>query len=204
MTAALIGVDLGGTSIRAAVAIGDMTHGEPVHRDTPSRDGPAVVLDAVAECAREAAGTTHIRGLAIGIPGLLDPGAAAVHDAPNMAGWTEVPAAAMLSERVGCPVVICHDAAAAGYAELKAGAGRGARHLLFITVSTGIGGALFIDGDLYDGATGSAGEVGHTPVSDDGPNAARAIQGVSKACRRARRSPIARAQRWPRVLPQRC
>ncbi len=169
MTPELIGVDLGGTSIRAAVAIGDVTHGEPVHRDTPSHDGPAAVLDAVAECAREAAGHAHIRGLAIGIPGPIDPGAGVVHDAPNMSGWTEVPAAAMLSERVECPVVICHDAAAAGYAELKAGAGRGARHLLFITVSTGIGGALFIDGDLYDGATGSAGEVGHTPVTNDGP-----------------------------------
>src|ERR1700730_536172 len=169
MTPALIGVDLGGARCGAAVAIGDVTHGEPVHRDTPSHDGPAAVLDAVAECAREAAGHAHIRGLAIGIPGPIDAGAGVVHDAPNMTGWTEVPAAAMLSERVECPVVICHDAAAAGYAELKAGAGRGARHLLFITVSTGIGGALFIDGDLYDGATGSAGEVGHTPISDNGP-----------------------------------
>jgi glucokinase len=169
MTAALIGVDLGGTSIRAAVATGDVTHGEPVHRDTPSRDGPAAVLDAVADCARQAAAGAPIRGLAIGIPGPIDPRAGVVHDAPNMSGWNEVPAAAMLTERLGCPVVLCHDAAAAGYAELKAGAGRGARHLLFITVSTGIGGALFIDGDLYDGATGSAGEVGHTPISDDGP-----------------------------------
>jgi glucokinase len=165
----LIGVDLGGTSIRAAVAIGDVTHGEPVVRDTPSREGPAAVLDAVAECAREAADSAHIRGLAIGIPGPLDPGSGVVHNAPNMTGWNEVPAAAMLSERVGCPVVICHDAAAAGYAELKAGAGRGAQYLLFITVSTGIGGALFTGGDLYAGATGSAGEVGHTPISDDGP-----------------------------------
>jgi glucokinase len=169
MTATLIGVDLGGTSIRAAVATGEVTHGEPVHRDTPSRDGPAAVLDAVAECARQAAAGAPIDGLAIGIPGPVDPRAGVVHNAPNMTGWNEVPAAALLTERLGCPVVICHDAAAAGYAELKAGAGRGARHLLFITVSTGIGGALFIDGDLYDGATGSAGEVGHTPISDDGP-----------------------------------
>ena len=169
MKATLIGVDLGGTSIRAAVATGDVTHGEPVHRDTPSRDGPAAVLDAVAECARQAAAGAPIDGLAIGIPGPVDPRAGVVHNAPNMTGWKEIPAAALLSERLGCPVVICHDAAAAGYAELKAGAGRGARHLLFITVSTGIGGALFINGDLYDGATGSAGEVGHTPISDNGP-----------------------------------
>jgi glucokinase len=169
MTATLIGVDLGGTSIRAAVATGEVTHGEPVHRDTPSRDGPSAVLDAVAECARQAAAGAPIDGLAIGIPGPVDPRTGVVHNAPNMTGWNEVPAAVLLTQRLGCPVVICHDAAAAGYAELKAGAGRGARHLLFITVSTGIGGALFIDGDLYDGATGSAGEVGHTPISDDGP-----------------------------------
>jgi glucokinase len=177
MTAALIGVDLGGTSIRAAVATGDVTHGEPVHRDTPSRDGPAAVLDAVADCARQAAAGVSIRGLAIGIPGPIDPREGVVHNAPNMSGWNEVPAAAMLTERLGCPVVLSHDAAAAGYAELKAGAGRGARHLLFITVSTGIGGALFIDGDLYDGATGSAGEVGHTPISDDGPACAQGHPG---------------------------
>jgi glucokinase len=177
MTAALIGVDLGGTSIRAAVATGEVTHGEPVHRDTPSRDGPAAVLDAVADCARQAAAGVPIRGLAIGIPGPIDPREGVVHNAPNMSGWNEVPAAAMLTERLGCPVVLCHDAAAAGYAELKAGAGRGARHLLFITVSTGIGGALFIDGDLYDGATGSAGEVGHTPISDDGPPCAQGHPG---------------------------
>jgi glucokinase len=169
MTATLIGVDLGGTSIRAAVATGEVTHGEPVHRDTPSRDGPSAVLDAVAECARQVAAGARIDGLAIGIPGPVDPRTGVVHNAPNMTGWNEVPAAVLLTQRLGCPVVICHDAAAAGYAELMAGAGRGARHLLFITVSTGIGGALFIDGDLYNGATGSAGEVGHTPISDNGP-----------------------------------
>jgi glucokinase len=196
MTAALIGVDLGGTSIRAAVAIGDVTHGEPVHHDTPAQDGPAAVLDAVAESARQAAGSAHIRGLAMGFPGPIDPGAGVVHDAPNMTGWNEVPAAAMLSERVGCPVVLCHDAAAAGYAELKAGAGRGARHLLFITVSTGIGGALFIDGDLYDGATGSAGEVGHTPISDDGPPCGQGHPGWRR--RRSRsRFPTAAARSSP-------
>ncbi len=103
MTAALIGVDLGGTSIRAAVATGDVTHGEPVLRDTPSKDGPGAVLDAVAECARQAAGGGAIRGLAIGIPGPVDPRAGVVHDTPNMAGWKEVPAAAMLSAKSRLP-----------------------------------------------------------------------------------------------------
>ena len=126
MTAALIGVDLGGTSIRAAVATGDVTHGEPVHPrhavDATARR-PCSTLSPSARARPPAARTIH--GLAIGIPGPVDPRAGIVHDTPNMTGWNEVPAAAMLSERVGCPVVICHDAAAAGYAELKAGAGTG-------------------------------------------------------------------------------
>src|ERR1700676_1644621 len=95
MTSTLIGVDLGGTSIRAAVATGAVTHGEPVHRDTPSRDGPDAVLDAVAECARQAAAGAPIDGLAIGIPGPVDPRAGGVHNAPNMTGWKEVPAGAL-------------------------------------------------------------------------------------------------------------
>jgi len=79
----------------------------------------------------------------------------------------------MLSERVGCPVVLC-TTQPRRYAELKAGAGRGARHLLFITVSTGIGGALFIDGDLYDGATGSAVRWATHRSATTGRRAARA------------------------------
>ena len=86
----------------------------------------------------------------------------------------------------------------------KAGAGRGARHLLFITVSTGIGGALFIDGDLYDGATGSAGEVGHTPISDNGPACGQGHPDASRAPRRAPRLPPACAPSSPRAPPRRC
>jgi len=170
----LVGVDLGGTNIRAAVATGDTQHGTPARRPTPAHDGPDAVLDAVADCVREATGGLPPDGVAIGIPGPLDPRAGVVHNAPNMAGWREVPAAAMLSQRLSCPVAICHDAAAAGYAEWKVGAGQGATYFIFITASTGVGGALFLDGELYEGATGSAGEVGHSPV---GPDAPRCSQG---------------------------
>jgi len=165
----LVGVDLGGTNIRAAVATGEAKHAAPARRPTPAHDGPAAVLDAVADCVREATAGKQPDGVAIGIPGPLDPRAGVVHNAPNMSGWHEVPAAAMLSQRVGCPVVIVHDAAAAGFAEWKVGAGQGTRDFIFITASTGVGGALFLNGELYEGSTGSAGEVGHSPVDPDGP-----------------------------------
>ena len=168
MNRTLVGVDLGGTHLRAAVATGPTTHAVPVVRDTPARDGPAAVLDAVAACATHAAGGATIDGLAIGIPGPLDATTGVVHATPNLAGWHEVPAAQELGRRLGCPVAVHNDARLAGFAEWVAGAGRGTRHFIFITASTGVGGALVLDGELYNGA-GSAGEVGHTPVGPDMP-----------------------------------
>ena len=108
-------------------------------------------------------------GAAIGIPGPLDPASGVVHAAPHLPGWHELPAGPMLAKLLGCPVVIRNDASLAGFAEWKAGAGAGTRHFLFITASTGIGGALIIDGRLYDGGSGTGGEVGHSPMGLDGP-----------------------------------
>ncbi|HEX6539677.1 MAG TPA: ROK family protein [Candidatus Dormibacteraeota bacterium] len=167
MSAVLVGVDLGGTNIRAALATGPARHAPAVHTATPAQHGPDAVLDAVAEAARRAAGAP-IDGLAIGIPGPLDPATGVVHAAPHLTGWRETPAGAMLSQRLGCPVAVRNDATLAGYAEWLAGAGAGARHFVFITVSTGIGGAVILDGALYEGM-GSAGEIGHTPVGPDAP-----------------------------------
>lgn len=168
MTQTLVGVDLGGTNLRAAVATGPATHETPAVHPTPAQAGPEAVLDAIAACAREAAGHRRIDGLAIGIPGPLDPSTGVVHAAPHLAGWREVPAGRELSARLGCPVAVRNDATLAGYAEWVDGAGKGSQHFIFITASTGIGGALVLGGRLHDGV-GSAGEVGHAPVGPDMP-----------------------------------
>ncbi|GAC1341304.1 MAG: ROK family protein [Candidatus Dormibacteria bacterium] len=168
MSGARVGIDLGGTSIRAAVATGPAEHGEPVHRRTPASDGVEAVLEACAAAAREAAGGTPER-VAIGIPGPLDPERGIVYAAPHLPGFEGLEAARLLGERLGCPVEIQNDASLAGYAEWIAGAGKGTEHFVFITVSTGIGGALVTDGVLHHGVAGTAGEVGHMPVELDGP-----------------------------------
>lgn len=175
MNKTLVGVDLGGTNIRAAVATGEAEHAPPVHRDTPAARGPEAVLDAIAECVRKAAGES-LDGMAIGIPGPLDPQTGTVHAAPQLPGWHELPAGELLSQRLGCPVAVRNDASLAGFAEWKAGAGKGTRHFLFVTASTGIGGALILDGRPYDGG-GSAGEVGHSPMGLDGPACRQGHQG---------------------------
>jgi glucokinase len=169
VTGALVGVDLGGTLIRAAVATGPATHGVPVRRPTPVGERPDVVLDVIAETVREAVPGGVPAGVAMGVPGPLDPGSGVVYAAPNLHGWDGLKAGPLLAERLGCPVVLQNDANLAGFAEWTAGAGRGTRHFVFLTVSTGVGGGLILDGELHTGAAGTAGELGHVPVDPDGP-----------------------------------
>jgi glucokinase len=89
--------------------------------------------------------------------------------APNLPGWRDVPICRYLEERLGVPARLENDANAAALGEHVYGAGRGCRHLIYMTVSTGIGGGLIIDGRLYRGATGVAGELGHMTIEPDGP-----------------------------------
>jgi glucokinase len=165
----LVGIDLGGTSIRAALATGPTTYSpQVVRRATPAGDGADAVIAACAAAAREAAGGTP-DGIAIGIPGPLDPQSGVVFAAPHLPGFTNFPARERLSAAAGCPVAIHNDSNLAGYAEWAAGSGRGARSFVFVIIGTGIGGAVIIDGTLLVGTAGTAAEVGHVPWSPDGP-----------------------------------
>jgi glucokinase len=167
--AGLVGIDLGGTSIRAAVATGSASHSEQVvRRGTPAAEGPAAVIAACAEAAREAAGGAP-DGIAIGVPAPLDPRAGVVFAAAHLPGFENLPARKMLVEAVGCPVAIHNDSNLAGYAEWVAGMGRGTRNFVFVIIGTGIGGAVILDGNLHVGLFGTAGEVGHVNWDPDGP-----------------------------------
>ena len=189
----LVGVDLGGTNIRAAVATGEHTHEQPVHAPTPAHEGPAAVIEAIARCAVEAANGRRIDGLAIGIPGPLDPRRGIVYAAPALVGWEGMDAAAALRERLRCDVAIHNDANLAGYAEWIAGAGRGTSDFVFVTASTGVGGALILDGSLYSGRSGTAGEIGHMPVGADSPPCGEGHRGCLEGT--ASGTAIARAAR---------
>ena len=175
--APLVGVDLGGTLVRAAVATGDATHQAPVRHPTPHMAPPEAVLDTIAAAVREATRGVTPAGVGIGIPGPIDPVAGVVHTAPNIHGWHELPVQRLLEQRLDCPVAIENDAHLAGFAEWIAGAGQGSRDMIFVTVSTGVGGALVLDGELYTGVAGSAGEIGHTIYDPDGPSCAQGHRG---------------------------
>ena len=173
----VIAVDLGGTSIRVALVQGAVMSGR-VHHPTPAGEGPARVIEAVAlaiEAVLQAEGVDPRNTaaerivVAIASPGPLNAAKGIVYHAPNLLGWHDVPLGALLEERVGCPVQLLKDANAAALAEHRMGAGRGTRTMIYVTLSTGIGGGLILNGELFEGPNGTAGEIGHVTIDEYGP-----------------------------------
>jgi len=167
-------VDLGGSKILSVIAEGDGRRVGEDRRTTSAREGPEVVLERIGvslETALANAGLQQGDLTAVGIcsPGPCDIDAGVICSAPNLPGWRDVPICRYLEERLGAPALLENDANAAAVGEHVYGAGRGCRHLIYITVSTGIGGGLIIDGRLYRGATGLAGELGHMTIDPQGP-----------------------------------
>ena len=161
----IIGVDLGGTQLRTALADEAGTLHDEVRVRTEAEAGPAAVIDQLmasiehARAALPAGGT--LLGVGIGSPGPLDPYEGVVFTQPNMTGWTNVPLRDILTERTGLSIELGNDANAAALGEWRYGAGKGLHNLVYITISTGIGGGVIADGRLLLANRGAAAEVGH-------------------------------------------
>ena len=169
----VVGVDIGGTKTLSAVVD---AQGRVLARhriDTPQR-GPADFVQVLARELSTLLGLAGLQkedllGLGVGAPGPLAPETGVVFEPPNLAGWRDVPLATMLFDATGVPTFVENDANAAALGEAWVGAGVGVRDQIYITVSTGIGGGLIFNGDLYHGVSGTAGEIGHMTVEPDGP-----------------------------------
>jgi glucokinase len=163
-----LGIDLGGTKIAAAV----VRDGQVLDRtrvDTP-QTGFAAVLDAlVAAAAPLLVAHPALAVAGIGCPGPLDFERGRVRFAPNIAGLEDAPLVAALTDRLGLPVVLENDANAAGYAEHRYGAARDLATSVYVTLSTGIGGGVFVGEEVLRGANGLAGEIGHMVLLPGGP-----------------------------------
>lgn len=166
------GVDLGGTKIYTALA--DMKGNVLAEMQVPTEADKGVegVLDNICKTlesvSEHAESGSKVRTVGVGAPGPLNPRTGMVYQAPNL-GWKNVPLARLLEERTGVKVIVDNDANLAALGEKTFGAGAGVQDLIYITVSTGVGGGLILDGSIYHGATGGAGEVGHIPVKESGP-----------------------------------
>lgn len=171
---ALLGIDIGGT--KRVVVVGDHT-GRPLaqvrrpmeHRGDWREDLAPLIEDARALLeAPEAKGSGPLTAVGASVPGPADPVRGILINPPNLPSWQDVPIGAALREAFGVEVRIENDANAAALAEHAAGAGQGVSHMVYLTMSTGVGGGLIADGRLFTGAWGGAGEVGHLPVEFPG------------------------------------
>ncbi len=169
-----VGVDLGGTNIRSALADCDGQVLQEARRASRADHEPEETLAEIraaieAVIAQAGARPSQVAGIGIGLPGIMDSDAGVVHWSPNFPLWKDVPVAKSVGGPLGAPVAILNDAKCAALGELHSGAGAGARHMVMITLGTGIGGAFVVDGRLLIGPSGSIGEVGHHTIDPSGP-----------------------------------
>ena len=169
-----LGIDLGGTKVLALVGTSDGRSLGDAVVPTPADQGPQRVVEAMVEAVAQAAsaarvGLSALHGAGVAAAGAIDQDRGLIIHSPHLIGWDHVPLAEMLRQRLDLPTVLGNDANMAALAEHRFGAGRGFSHLLYITVSTGIGGGIIIGGQLYQGGLGLAGEVGHISVLAEGP-----------------------------------
>ncbi len=170
MTNRYIAVDLGGTNIRAAQCTADGQILARTSHRTMAADGQAAVVDRIAAAIREVwPADTSPCMIGISAPGPLDPWRGIVIQAPNLPGWSNVPLRNILAEACHIPVRLGNDANLAALAEYHFGAGKGHPDMIYLTLSTGIGGGVISNGRLLLGAKGLAAELGHLSVDLNGP-----------------------------------
>jgi len=158
----VLAVDIGGSKIAVALVRGAEVVAQELAA-TPAAAGPEAVVATVGAAGRLLLAGSVTQPLAVGVAcaGLVNQGRVRAMSPELLPGWDDFPLAARLEAEFGLPVAVLNDAQAAAYGEWRHGAGRGRDSLLFMTVSTGVGGGLILGGRLWQGATGLAGHIGH-------------------------------------------
>lgn len=197
----VLAADFGGTHLRAAVVDEEGNIVYRVDHATPDTGTPQSIIVEVVELLAAAASHTAPAPSAVCIAtaGLINANEGKVILAPNIPGFRNLVLTTPVAQRLGIPAFIENDASAAALGEFRFGAGRGTRHLLHATLGTGIGGGIVVDGKLYRGAQGLAGEIGHIILDPAGPR----CNCGSRGCLEAMVSGVAFAGRAKRILEQR-
>ncbi|MDD5080310.1 MAG: ROK family protein [Candidatus Omnitrophica bacterium] len=171
----IIGIDLGGTNLKVALVGPDFKIKDRLVLSTADFNEKSGLIQAIIfavtriiasnQCAKSA-----VLGVGLGLPGPIDADKGLVHFFPNIPGWKEVYLKKILEQKIKLPVFIDNDANLMALAESRMGAAKGMRNAVCITLGTGVGGGIIIDNRLYRGSTFSAGEIGHMPVNEKGPD----------------------------------
>jgi glucokinase len=184
-----IGVDLGGTNLRVAAVDEDGTMLLKRELQTEVSRGRDEVIDALCGAAQQVvremqaraasgnaalpaagarAGSGKLLGIGVGVPGLIDSESGRLLESPNLPGWNDYDVKGAIERRLGTTVILENDANVAALGELWLGAGRGVESLCMYTLGTGVGGGLVLDGKIWRGWNGMAGELGHCNVEPEG------------------------------------
>ncbi len=164
------GLDIGGTNIAAAIGSAEGNVLAEASVPTQSHEGPQAVLARAAALIQTLIPNGSLQGVGVGLPGTIDRHGGIVRFLPNMpTNWRGVEAGAVLSRHLGTEILLLNDARLATLGELAFGHGREARDMVMLTLGTGIGGGVVLDGKLRLGPLGAAGEIGHQTIVPDGP-----------------------------------
>ncbi|MDQ3733304.1 MAG: ROK family glucokinase [Actinomycetota bacterium] len=161
-----IGVDIGGTKVAAGVVDESGTLLANALRDTPAED-PAKTVEVIAEVIAELRAAHEVEAIGLGAAGFIDATRSTVVFAPNLA-WRNLALRETVEQQCGLPVVVENDANAAAWGESRFGAARSVDSMVMLTIGTGIGGGVVLDGALYRGMNGMAAEIGHMTVVAEG------------------------------------
>ncbi|MBN1936411.1 MAG: ROK family protein [Anaerolineae bacterium] len=181
-----LGIDLGGTKIGTGLVNRAGVVRAEDYRPTEVLQGQEAVIERMIKAAREVIAHSgmlreQVEAVGIGAPGPMNIPEGVLIEPPNLPGWRDVPIRKIIQDALGIPTYLENDANAAGIGEYLYGAGRGTRHMIYVTVSTGIGGGLILDGKIYHGTVGGAGEIGHTTILPHGPHCGCGNRGCLEA-----------------------
>lgn len=168
-SAQVLGIDLGGTAIKLGCFSQDGTCLQALNVPTPQPSVPEAVLAAIVDAIAQIDPDKQAVAIGVGTPGPADVTGRIARVAINLTGWHDVPLADWLEAKVGRPTMIANDANCAGLGEAWLGAGRWYNDLILLTLGTGVGGAIILDGKLFVGHHGTAGELGLITLNPEGP-----------------------------------
>ncbi|NJN76535.1 MAG: ROK family protein, partial [Synechococcaceae cyanobacterium RL_1_2] len=164
----VIGIDLGGTTIKLGAYLVDGTCQGTIAVPTPQPSTPPLVLEAIIKGIRQLPSSANAQAIGLGIPGPVDRSGKIAKVCINLDGWQGIPLGLWLEQRTNLPTILANDANCAGMGEAWLGAGKGVKDLILLTLGTGVGGAIVLDGHLFTGRDGAAGELGLMSINFDG------------------------------------
>lgn len=170
----VLSVDLGGTNLRVAAVAADGSIRERLEESSDARSGSLAVLKKVSAAVKGLGGKVEssglrVSGVALGFPGIVDPSKGVVHRSPHFPDWRDLDLFSFFKSEISWPIIADNDANLAALGESWKGAGKGLKNFLMMTLGTGVGGGLFLNGSVFHGDRGFAGEIGHITIETEGP-----------------------------------